>query len=288
MEQETRKERAVVVLSGGADSTICLGWAKTAFLLGVHAVTFNYGQRHRIEIEAAKKVASMLGVLTHEVIDLGATILKGTSPLISGGGAVGHYEKPEDMPGGIEPTFVPARNQLFLTIAANRAYCLGANTLITGVCEADYGGYPDCRLPFVQSFSRTTSLGLNGASFGFNVVTPLMSMTKAESVKWGMGLPGVAEAMAFTHTCYDGMYPPNPFNHASMIRAKGFHEAGIADPLILRAKAEEELPPDYPDTGYVVGTEFGDEKTWAERKDKHKPKLMEEYADAAVGIPSRR
>lgn len=277
-----QSRKATVVLSGGQDSTICLAWAKANFA-ELHAITFNYGQRHAIEIEAAKKIASMASV-PHEVVDLGS-ILVGTSPLIDKAALVGHYESAEKLPGGIEPTFVPFRNLLLLTIAANRAVAAGSADLITGICQTDFGGYPDCRETFRNSAQETLSWALTGAATGFQIHAPLMHLTKSESVALAKGLPGAMEMLAYSHTCYDGEYPPNPHNHASILRAKGFAEANTPDPLIVRAKAEGLLPDDYPDTGLVAGTPFalGTEAP----VDEHKPSKKSKKKDApAPGLTS--
>lgn len=238
----------LVVLSGGADSTICLALAKTQYK-HVHAITFNYGQRHAIEIESAKAVAKMIGVASHEVVDVGP-LLVSSSPLVSSN-AVGHYDGIDALPGGVEPTFIPGRNALFLVLAANRAAALDVKDIMIGVCQEDFGGYPDCRQRFIDTMSTALSEGFLGQASGFNIITPLMDLTKKESVILANNTPGAMEAMAYSHTCYDGQYPPNPNNHASLLRARGFAEAGLPDPLILRAKKEGLLPAGYPDSGLV-------------------------------------
>lgn len=240
------KTRALVVLSGGQDSTTCLFWAGREFD-EVHAVTFDYGQRHKIEIDSAIKIAQMAAVDSHEIIRLGDDILKGTSPLVSGE-QLEQYDDFHALPGGLEKTFVPMRNQLFLTVAANRAYCLGINEIVTGVCQEDSGGYPDCRQSFIDAFevtsSRGTFTGERDTLSHLLVHTPLMNLTKAESVYLAQTLPGCMEALAYSHTSYDGAYPPTGHDHATLLRAKGFFEADVPDPLILRAHAEGlmELP----------------------------------------------
>lgn len=231
-------EKAVVVLSGGQDSTTCLFLAKDAGM-EVHAVTFDYNQRHRIEVQAARKIAALANVYSHEVIELGP-ILKGTSPLVNTGTELEQYVDHQSLPGGVEKTFVPMRNQLFLTIAANRAFVLGAKVLITGLCEEDFGGYPDCRRAFVDVLEQACNLGTftyetPGTPGPLEIRTPLMSLTKRETVSLAMGLPGCYEALAWSHTGYDGAYPPTGHDHATLLRAKGFEEAGIPDPLMLRA-----------------------------------------------------
>jgi 7-cyano-7-deazaguanine synthase len=264
----------MVILSGGQDSTTCLFWAKHKIPGPLHAITFNYGQRHDREIESARYLARMAGVSSHEVLSLdGAVgeriefgcpterlpILSGRSPLVNRSAQVGHYSSIKDLPGGVEPTFVPGRNALFLVLAANRAMMLpGAEEgiiLITGVCEEDFGGYPDCRQRFIDSMamSLTEALYIDGENAGVTILTPLMHLNKCETVKLATTLPGCMTALAYTHTCYDGEYPPNPSNHASLLRARGFAEAGVADPLIVRAKQAGLLPSDYPDSGLVEG-----------------------------------
>lgn len=239
--------KVLVVLSGGQDSTTCLYWAKKQFK-EVHAITFDYGQRHRIEIDAALTIAQMAGVASHEVVTLGP-ILKGTSPLVSGE-ALEQYADHHSLPGGLEKTFVPMRNQMFLTIAANRAYALGCSDLVTGVCQEDSGGYPDCRRSFIDAFEQACNEGtFTGESEtlpGLKIHTPLMYMTKAASVNLAINLPGCYSALAFSHTSYDGAYPPVGKDHATLLRAKGFEEAGIPDPLVIRANNEGLM--DLPDT----------------------------------------
>lgn len=230
---------AIVVLSGGQDSTTCLFWARH---LGfeVHAVTFDYNQRHAREIEAAAKVAKLAGVLSHEIITMGP-VLKGTSPLVSDN-ALEQYADHKSLPGGLEKTFVPMRNQMFLTIAANRAYIHNAEALVTGVCEEDYGGYPDCRQQFIHALAHACNLGTftgeDGAPGSLAILTPLMRLTKKATVDLALTLPGCYAALAWTHTSYDGAYPPVGHDHATLLRAKGFEEANVPDPLVLRAFTE--------------------------------------------------
>lgn len=227
---------ALVVLSGGQDSTTCLFWAKNRGYK-VHAITFDYNQRHSRELDAARKVAAMAGVLSHEVVKVGP-VLKGTSPLVSDN-ALAQYKDHSSLPGGLEKTFVPMRNQFFLTLAANHAAVIGASILVTGVCEEDYGGYPDCRRDFIDALEIACNLGTftgePGAPAPLYIETPLMHLTKAEAVLLAMALPGCYKALAWTHTSYDGVYPPTGRDHATLLRAKGFEQAGIPDPLVLRA-----------------------------------------------------
>lgn len=235
------KKKVLVVLSGGQDSTTCLFWAKKYFD-EVHAVTFDYGQRHRIEIESAKIVAKMAEVLSHEIIEL-PNCLVSASPLTSNN-ELEKYENAEQMEAAIgnrvELTFVPMRNMLFLTVAMNRAVALGCNTLVTGICQEDNANYPDCRETFRNSFevAANEALGTNDLFPGFEIWAPLMYLSKAESVQLATELPGCMEALAYSHTSYDGKYPPTDMNHANVLRASGFEKAGVADPLVLRAVEE--------------------------------------------------
>lgn len=233
--------KALVVLSGGQDSTTCLFWAK-ALRWDVSAITFDYGQRHKRELESANVVAQLAGIAhKHHVVHVG-DVLKGTSPLVNELSKLEQYEDYNSLPGGLEKTFVPMRNQFFLTLAANRAYCLGISDLVTGVCQEDSGGYPDCRQEFITSFEKTCNYGTFTNSpltaRSLYIHTPLMNMTKAESVHLALSLPGCYQALAYTHTSYDGAYPPKGMDHATLLRSKGFAEAGIPDPLILRAVNE--------------------------------------------------
>lgn len=246
--------KALVVLSGGQDSTTCLALAVNDYgAANVAAVTFNYGQRHARELDAARNVALLLGVKDHEVCDIGP-ILKGTSPLTNSAEKLETYKDFKEMDAiigdRVEKTFVPMRNALFLTLAANRAVVLGCNEVWTGVCEADNANYPDCRAQFIQHQEGTINeaLGLNRVqdiSSGryISIITPLMRRSKAQSIKL-MLEAGYYPLLAFTHTAYDGGYPPISHDHANMLRAEGFRQAGVPDPLVVRAYMEGlmELP----------------------------------------------
>ncbi len=243
--------KAFVVLSGGQDSTSCLFWARAKWgAAHVTAITFDYDQRHRRELEAALTVAELAGVKQYTVV-LGA-ILSGTSPLTDKTQPLEQYETAAQMADVIgdrvEKTFVPMRNALFLTAAANHAYCDGAMNLVTGVCQEDNANYPDCRESFLfaQEDTINTALGIplrGGIPDNWNrddvtgsvaIHAPLIRMTKAESIRWAMGLPGAYSALAYSHTAYDGAFPPIGRDHATLLRAQGFEEAGVPDPLILR------------------------------------------------------
>lgn len=247
---DEQARKVMVVLSGGQDSTYCLFFALHHFA-EVHAVTFNYGQRHSRELEAARTIFHLAGLYypdrigSHEVCDIGP-ILQGTSPLVNPDSELEQYADHNALPGGLEKTFVPMRNQLFLTLAANRAFVKGAANMMTGVCEEDFGGYPDCRAVFIDALEKTCNLGTFTEEAGFpgglNIWTPLMKMTKAKTVLASLDYPGCYEATAYSHTAYDGQYPPVGHDHATLLRAKGFIEANVPDPLVLRAWNEKLMP----------------------------------------------
>lgn len=236
---------ALVVLSGGQDSTTCLFWAIQKFGVdNVSALTIDYGQRHQREIDAAIKIAGLAGIADrHEILKVG-NILESTSPLVSGN-ELEQYKDHHSLPGGLEKTFVPMRNTLFLTLAANRAYANRAWKIVTGVCQEDYGGYPDCRRVFIDSLEMSFNLSVdetgNAASVGepFTIHTPLMYLTKAETVHLAKSLgEDCWNALAYSHTAYDGAYPPDGRDHATLLRQKGFIEADLPDPLVVRAYKE--------------------------------------------------
>lgn len=234
--------RALVVLSGGQDSTTCLYWAKEEYD-EVHAITFNYNQRHQIEIDAARTVAKMAGVKSHLILGLGP-ILESTSPLTNPDAELETYENYQSMDDiigdRVEKTFVPMRNALFLTIAANRAVVLGCEYIVTGVCQQDNANYPDCRATFITAMENMVYHSLDDNAI--SIETPLMFLSKSESIRLAQTLEGCMDALAYTHTAYDGKYPPTSKDHASTLRAQGFLEAGVPDPLVLRAVLEGLMP----------------------------------------------
>jgi 7-cyano-7-deazaguanine synthase len=251
-------KKALVVLSGGQDSTICLYWAKQHYEQ-VHALTFDYGQRHRIEIEAAKTVGWMAGVESHEFLEVGDHVLKSSSPLTSQA-TLEQYTDFAQMDATIgdrvELTFVPMRNTFFLTLAANRAVALGINTIVTGICQEDNANYPDCRESFRDAMELAINFSLGNEENEFRIEAPLMDMSKAQSVKLALQLPGCYQALAWSHTSYDGKYPPVDMNHSNVLRAHGFEVAGVPDPLVIRAHTEHLMP--LPKTSnYDTYREFG-------------------------------
>jgi len=237
-----RRTKALVVLSGGQDSTTCLFWAHQHFD-EVYAITFDYGQRHHIEINAAIKIAKIARVASHSIVEVPNCLIS-SSPLTSGNELEQYtdFATMEKIIGDRrELTFVPMRNALFLTIAANRAEALGIKNIVTGVCQQDNANYSDCRDVFINATQEyiNAALGYDIESEERIIIhTPLMYLTKEESVKMAAKLSGCWEALAYSHTSYDGKYPPTDMNHANVLRAKGFEEAGYPDPLVIRAYRE--------------------------------------------------
>ncbi|MDS4027287.1 MAG: 7-cyano-7-deazaguanine synthase QueC [Candidatus Contendobacter sp.] len=218
---------ALVVLSGGQDSTTCLYWALHRFGAGqVAAVTFDYGQRHRIELACAARVAARADV-PHTVLPIDTFAALGgnalTDPAIT-------VQPGVDARTRLPNTFVPGRNLIFLTFAAALAYQRGIHHLVTGVAQTDYSGYPDCRQATLQALEQTLRLGLD---YEITLHTPLMFKSKAETVLLARDL-GTLPALADTHTCYHGQQPPCGECPACLLRARGFAEAGIPDPLVER------------------------------------------------------
>ncbi len=216
-------QRALVVLSGGQDSTTCLYWALDRFA-EVRAVTFDYGQRHRIELECAANIARQAGI-EHRILPLSALAALGGNSLTDGNIVV---ESTEPAAGELPNSFVPGRNLLFLTLAAAYAWQLGIRHLVTGVAQTDYSGYPDCRQETLDSMQQTLRLGMER---DFVIHTPLMNLSKKQTVQLAEKL-GALQAMALTHTCYNGERPPCGHCPACTLRARGFLEAGIIDPLL--------------------------------------------------------
>ena len=232
--------KAVVLLSGGLDSTTALAWARDR---GFECTTLavDYGQRHRVELEAARRVAAALGVRDHRQVSvdlraIGGSALTADLPVPkaldapAGGSATGGSATEAGAP-AIPVTYVPARNSVFLSLALGLAETLGATELVAGMNVLDYSGYPDCRPAFVRAFESlatvATRAGVEGARF--TVHTPLMQLDKAGIIRLGRSL-GVDYAL--THSCYD----PAPTGEACgacdscRLRAKGFREAGVPDP----------------------------------------------------------
>ena len=222
--------KAVVLLSGGLDSYTAAAMAK-ADGFELYALTVAYGQRHAAEVEAARRVASALGVVRHVELQLDLAAFGGSA--LTGDGAV-----PKDRPvdeAGIPSTYVPARNTVFLALALAWAETLGATDLFIGVNAIDYSGYPDSRREFIEAFERVAALatkaGVEGARF--RIHTPLISLTKGEIIRRGIEL-GLDYGL--TRSCYDPLPDGSPCGSCDscVLRARGFADAGVRDPLFDR------------------------------------------------------
>lgn len=222
--------KAVVLLSGGLDSTTTLAVAQ-ALGFQVHAISFDYGQRHKIELEAARRVAARMGAAEHLIVHvnlrtIGASALTSEVPVPRG-------RSLDEMVREIPVTYVPARNTVFLSLALAWAEALGAQDIFIGVNALDYSGYPDCRPEYIEAFARMANLGTKAGVEGraFRIHTPLISMSKAEIVRKGLEL-GVDYSI--THSCYDPSPDGKPCRacDSCLLRAKGFEEAGAKDPLV--------------------------------------------------------
>jgi 7-cyano-7-deazaguanine synthase len=226
-------KRAVILLSGGLDSATTLAVARSEGF-GLFALSIDYGQRHRIELQAARKVGASLGVERHAVVavDLRA---------IGGSALTDQIDVPKDRPiatlsEGIPATYVPARNTVFLSLALGYAEVVGAFDIFLGANAVDYSGYPDCRPEYLAEFERLANLATKAGVEGkgrFRIHAPLLQLTKAEIIRKGSGL-GVDYSL--TLSCYD----PDGDGRACgrcdscQLRRKGFTEAGIADPTRYR------------------------------------------------------
>lgn len=218
---------AVVLLSGGLDSATCLAIARSEGF-AVHALTVDYGQRHRVELEHAARLAKLHGAASHRVvrIDLRA---------VGGSALTAELGVPKDRPddGSVPVTYVPARNTVFLGVALGLAEVTGARSIFIGANAVDYSGYPDCRPAFLDKFAElaavATVAGLKGARF--EIRAPLLRLSKAEIIRRGDSL-GVDYAL--TLSCYDPDDLGRACGHcdACRLRAKGFQEAGLPDPTV--------------------------------------------------------
>ncbi len=212
-------KKAVVVFSGGQDSTTCLVQALQQFD-EVDAITFDYGQRHKLEIEVAQDLAKKLGVKAHKVMDVGLLNELAISSLTRDDIEVSH----ELQANGLPNSFVPGRNILFLTLAGIYAYQIGAETIITGVCETDFSGYPDCRNDFVKALNDALVLGMDKA---LTIATPLMWLNKAETWAMADSLGALDLIKNESLTCYNGIIGDGCGNCPSC----GLRKAGLDEYL---------------------------------------------------------
>jgi len=225
--------KAVVLCSGGIDSTTVLALARQERHI-LYSLSFRYGQRHAVELQAAAKVSSVFKVQEHLVLDLDLDRIGGsalTAPI-----EVPKDRTAHDIRTHIPVTYVPARNTIFLACALAWAEVLGAQDIFIGANAVDYSGYPDCRPEFLRAFEKMANLGLKAAVEGnmrIRIRAPLLNMTKAEIIKTGVRL-GVDYGI--THSCYDPCRDGSPCGSCDscVLRAKGFREAGIRDPAIVK------------------------------------------------------
>ena len=221
--------RAVCLLSGGLDSSTCLALARRDGF-SCYALSFDYGQRHRVELEAAARVAKSLGAAQHLLVPVDLRVF-GASALTSDI-AVPKGREPDEMSGEIPVTYVPARNTIFLSLALAWAEVLESSDIFIGVNALDYSGYPDCRPEFIEAYERLANLATKSGVEGrtrIKIHTPLIRLSKAEIVKLGreLGLD-----FRLTHSCYDPDRCGRPCGQCDscVLRRKGFEEAGIEDP----------------------------------------------------------
>ena len=228
--------KAVVLVSGGLDSATVVAIARQQGF-AIHAVSFDYGQRHRFELEAAAKVCRSMGVHDHVVCRVDTNIFRGSA--LTNDIPVPHNRNETEMSVGIPVTYVPARNTVFLSIALGLAESVGVNDIFIGVNAVDYSGYPDCRPEFIAAFQEVARLGTRAGVEGEAAVrirTPLIALTKAGIIALGRSL-GVD--YAGTTSCYDPAPDGGACGHcdACQLRARGFAELGIADPTRYAAGA---------------------------------------------------
>jgi 7-cyano-7-deazaguanine synthase len=231
--------KAVILLSGGLDSTTTLAIAKEQGVVP-YALTFRYGQRQDAEIEAARRVAAQMGVAQHIIAEIDLRLFGGSA--LTSDIDVPKGRALEEMGQGIPITYVPARNTIFLSFALAWAEVLEVNDIFIGVNALDYSGYPDCRLEYIQAYERMANLATKAGVEGrqrLTIHTPLIELTKAQIIQRGLAL-GVDYAI--TLSCYD----PSPQGEACgrcdacLLRLKGFAESGQHDPVPYQANQVEE------------------------------------------------
>ncbi len=223
-------KKAICLLSGGLDSSTCLAYA-TRQGYTCYALSFDYGQRHRFELEAARRVASSLGAVEHKIIALDLRAFGGSA--LTDDIAVPKSRSGEDMGHGIPVTYVPARNTIFLSLALAWAEVLGAGDIFIGVNAIDYSGYPDCRPEYIEAFTRMADLATRAGVEGttkLRIHTPLIHLSKAQITQLAADLD---VDFSLTFTCYDPDAAGRPCGlcDACQLRLKGFAEVGLVDPL---------------------------------------------------------
>jgi 7-cyano-7-deazaguanine synthase len=228
--------KAVVLLSGGLDSTTALAIAK-AEGFEPYAISFRYGQRHKVELESAARVVAAMNVKQHVVVDIDLRQFGGSA--LTSDIDVPKARSIDEMSHGIPVTYVPARNTVFLSFALAWAETLCAQDIYVGVNALDYSGYPDCRPEYIVAYEAMANLATRAGVEGTQRLTihaPLIQLTKAQIIQRGLQL-GVD--YSFTSSCYDPAPTGAPCGgcDSCLLRAKGFSEAGMPDPLVLRFKA---------------------------------------------------
>jgi 7-cyano-7-deazaguanine synthase len=233
---ETERKRAVVLLSGGLDSATVLAIARSEGY-ELHALSFSYGQRHIVELDAARHVTAAIGVADHRIAKIDLRVFGGSA--LTGDFAVPKGRTADEMSHDIPITYVPARNTIFLSFALAWAEVLGSSDIFIGVNALDYSGYPDCRPEFIAAFERMANLATKAGVEGrqrLTIHTPLIALTKAEIIRKGIAL-GVDYGL--TSSCYDPSASGEPCGECDscLLRRKGFRENGIVDPLLYRASS---------------------------------------------------
>jgi 7-cyano-7-deazaguanine synthase len=231
---DREQPKAVVLLSGGLDSTTVLAIAK-ARGFACYCLSFEYGQRQSVELDRAKENCAKLGAVDHLVLQIGLDAIGGSA--LTGETEVPKGRTPADIESSIPPTYVPGRNTIFLAYAMAWAEVLGADDVFIGVNALDFSGYPDCRPEFLRNFEKLANLATKaGAEEGrtLTVHAPLLNMTKAEIIQKGISLD---VDYSLTHSCYDPGPGGEPCGSCDScrLRLKGFAEAGLMDPLIYKA-----------------------------------------------------
>ena len=226
-------KKAVVLLSGGLDSATALAMAK-AQGFECYALSFRYGQRHSVELEAASRVAKVGGALRHEILTIDLGVFGGSA--LTADIDVPKDRSDDEMDHGIPITYVPARNTIFLSFALAWAEVLGTGDIFVGVNAVDYSGYPDCRPDYVKAYEDMANLATRGGVEGtmpVTVHTPLIDLTKGDIIKAGLAL-GVDYAI--TTSCYDPDGQGRACGHCDSctLRSKGFADAGVADPTVYQ------------------------------------------------------
>ena len=227
--------KAVVLLSGGIDSTTTLAIAKEEGF-DLFALSFQYGQRHKIELEAAQRIANFFHVAKHVVVDMDLRLFGGSA--LTDNLEIPKNRKAAEMGGDIPVTYVPARNTIFLSFALAWAEVLGSEDIFIGVNALDYSGYPDCRPAYIAAYEKMANLATKAGVEGkqrLKIHTPLIRMTKAQIIKRGLDL-GVDYSL--THSCYDPSPSGDACGHCDscLLRLKGFKEAGVRDPIRYRGE----------------------------------------------------